>query len=296
MSGARSPVTPGGMLLLLSCVHRPSPPPAPVHPCPSESGWEDPEPPVRVFGDTWYVGTCGLSAVLVASPDGHVLIDGGTETGAAAIEASIRAAGFRVEDVRYLLTSHAHPDHVGGLSRLQQDSGATVLARLPAAGALERGLPDPADPQAGSLRPFPAIRSVGRLDDGDVVQLGALQLTAHATPGHAPGGTTWTWTSCEAGVCRSIVYADSVTAVSADGYRFSDHADAVEALRASLGTIAALPCDILLTPHPGASRFWERAAAGAFADSGACRAYAEKGAQNLDARLAAEAAPPVVAP
>jgi metallo-beta-lactamase class B len=129
------------------------------------------------------------------------------------------------------------------------------------------------------------------LHDGDSVQLGPVVLTAHATPGHSPGSTSWSWRSCERGECRNIAYVDSVTAVSADDYRFSDHPEYVARFRQSLQVIAGLDCDILITPHPGASSLYERLAGKEpLADPQSCRRYAQVGLAALDARLAKEAA------
>ena len=156
--------------------------------------------------------------------------------------------------------------------------------------ALTSGQPQTDDPQYGGLQPFPAA-AVGRaLRDGEMVRLGPLQLTAHATPAHSPGGTSWTWRSCERRTCVTIVYADSVSAIAADGYRFSDHPDRVVAFRRGLARIGALRCDLLLTPHPGASRLFERLASARLNDPAACRDYAARGTARLDERLAQERA------
>lgn len=288
--------------LLAGCASAPHAEPrgdakAAAHPaCPPDPSWDTPSPPYPIFADTWYVGTCAISAILITSPRGHVLIDGATDSAVASIEANIRALGFEPRDVRYIVSSHEHLDHVGGLARLQRDTGATVVAREPAAVSLERGHSDRGDPQFLSVAKFAPVASVQRIGDGDTLRLGALALTAHATPGHTPGGTSWTWTSCEAGRCRAMVYADSVTPFSDKVYRFTDearHPGVIAAFRRSLARIAGLPCDILLTPHPGASRMFERLTPDsgvALVDGDACRAYAATGTAKLDARIAEERA------
>jgi metallo-beta-lactamase class B len=266
--------------------------------CPPDAKWTDPALPRKIQGNTWYVGTCGLGSILITSEQGHVLIDGGVEAAAPLIEAGIRQLGFRVEDVRYILGSHEHYDHAGGIAKLQQDSHATVLAREPAATALEHGRGGRGDPQFLSARSFPPVANVRRIADGETVALGPIRLTAHATPGHTPGSTTWTWRSCEDGRCLDIVYADSLTAVSDDAFRFSDdaaHPGVLNAFRRSIATIGALPCDILLTPHPGASDLLSRLGPHADApliDGSACRRYAAKASEHLDQRIAREKATP----
>ena len=262
--------------------------------CPVEPTWDDPARPAHIFGNTWYVGTCGISAILVTSAKGHVLLDGATARAAPLIEANIRALGFKLEDVRFILNSHEHFDHAGGIARLQKTTGAIVVAREPAATILERGSNDRTDPQFGALDDFPPISKIRRIKDGEVLSLGELALTAHATPGHTLGSTSWTWNSCESGDCQKMVYADSLTAISADDYHFSDeqvHPGVVATFRTTFETVAALPCDILMTPHPGASDLLERLGPGATAppiDEAACARYAVGAGKYLDARLAKE--------
>ncbi len=269
-------------------------PVSPATPCHAEAKWTQPAAPLHIYGNTWYVGTCGLSSILVTSDQGHVLIDGDVEEAAPLIEANIRALGFRLEDVRYILHSHEHSDHVGGIAKLQRDSHAAVAARAPAAAALERGHGDRSDPQFLIASAFPPIASVRRIDDGEKIRLGPIVLTAHATPGHTPGSTTWTWRSCEQQRCLDVVYADSLTAISDDVFRYSDesaHPGVVAAFRKSIATIAALPCDILVTPHPDASDLWDRVGTQpkvALVDTDACRRYADGAAEKLDARIAKE--------
>ena len=261
-------------------------------PCTDTPGWDDPAVPLRVHGNTWYVGTCGIAALLVTSPEGHVLIDGATPGGGPQILDNIRALGFDPLDVRAIVFSHEHFAHVGGLAALQDATGAPVYARAPAVATLGRGASDESDPQFGELEGFAPVADVRLVADDGAVRVGALELRATATPGHAPGGTSWSWRSCDGDDCRSLVYADSLTAVSADGYRFSDHPEVLAGLRESFANVAALDCDILLTPHPSASGLWARLGPDAtrpLAEPGACRAYAGAGAARLDQRLAREA-------
>ncbi|MEH6414035.1 subclass B3 metallo-beta-lactamase [Pseudomonas sp. CGJS7] len=273
--------------------------PAAIAPCPKKPNWDDPTAPRHIQGNTWYVGTCSISAILITSDAGHILIDGVTDTAASNILANIRALGFDPKQVRYILNSHEHIDHAGGIARLARDTGARVVAREPAATALERGKGDRGDPQFLSVPGFPPVANVQRIGDGETLSLGGLQLTAHATPGHTPGGTSWSWRSCDAaGECRAVVYADSLTPFSDKVYRYSDdaaHPGALAAFRRSIDTVAALPCEILLTPHPGASAMFERIgpqASKALVDTGGCRAYAAEGATKLDTRLKEEQAQP----
>ncbi|MCR6685462.1 subclass B3 metallo-beta-lactamase [Pseudoxanthomonas sp.] len=255
-------------------------------------GWNERAPPRRIHGDTWYVGTCGLTSLLVASDQGHVLIDGATEAAGPHIEANIRALGFDPRDVKYLLNSHEHYDHAAGLAHLQEVSGAPVLARAPAVATLRSGRSDRSDPQQGVAPSFPAVARVETIADGDTVRVGTLVLTAHATPGHTPGGTTWTWRSCEDGRCLDIAYTDSVGAMSDKTYRYLDHPDMVAAFHRGLDTLAGLPCDIQIAPHPGIGELFARLDGKdgkALVDPQACRRYAEAGRARLEQRLDQEA-------
>ena len=287
-------------LVLAACAHDAGPAgggtnaaqPAAATACRDDSGWDEPAAPFRIHGNTWYVGTCGISALLVASPDGHVLVDAATPKAGPQILANIRALGFDPEDVRAIVFSHEHFDHVGGLAAVQAASGAPVYAPPAAIATLRRGASDAADPQFGELEDFDPVADVRPLPASRMVGVGALQLQAIATPGHAVGGTSWTWRSCEGADCRTLVYADSLTAVSADGYRCSDHPEAVARLRESFARVAALECGILVTPHPAASGLWARLGPSAtrpLAEADACRSYADAAAARLEQRLAREA-------
>jgi metallo-beta-lactamase class B len=266
--------------------------PAFARSCKEWDEWDRPAPPVRIHGNSYYVGTCGISAILITGKDGHVLIDAGTEKGAELIAANIRRLGFRLSDVRYLLHSHEHHDHVGGLARLRELTGAEVIASTNAAAVLRSGQAGEGDPQRGMLpvmAPVPVARIVR---DRDTVRLGALQLTAHETKGHTHGALSWQWVSCDGGVCRTMVYADSLSPVSRDDYLFSDQPAVVDAFRAGIARVAGLECDVLLTPHPSASGMIGRFAAGqTLLDPQGCKTYAAALSRRLDERLAKEGAP-----
>lgn len=257
--------------------------------CKDWDEWEKHGPPFRIYGNTYYVGTCGISAILIAGNAGHVLIDGGTSNGAMAIAANIETLGFRLEDVKLLLHSHEHFDHVAGLAELQRRSGARLFASKAAAPVLATGTSSAEDPQAGMHEPFPAAHVDDIVTARRAVRLGKLRLMPNSTPGHTPGALTWQWRACEDKKCLTIVYADSLSPVSAENYRFSDHPEYVEAYRAGLKRLAAIDCDIVLSPHPSASGMHQRLLAGALVDPNGCKAYADGVAKRLDERLTKEA-------
>jgi metallo-beta-lactamase class B len=261
--------------------------------------WNAPQAPFRIFGNTFYVGPRGLSVILVTSPAGHVLIDGALPESARSIAENIRALGFRVEDVRLILNSHAHFDHAGGIAALQRASGAEVAATGPSRAVLLRGEAGADDPQFGQLFPYPAVDGVREIGDGETLRVGPLALTAHLTAGHTPGGTTWAWRSCEGERCLDIVYADSQTPISADGFSFlrnDRYPDAVADFERGHAVLEGLRCDILVTTHPAATGLWERlearerGEAEALVAPDACRRYAANARAQLARRLEQERA------
>jgi metallo-beta-lactamase class B len=265
--------------------------------CKDWDEWDKPAPPVGIFGNTYLVGTCGISAILITDPAGDILIDGGTEKDADLIAANIERLGFRLTDIKYLLHSHEHFDHVGGLAKLQKMTGAELLASPAAAAVLGTGKASADDPQSGMNPPFPAARVDRIVRDGEQIRLGNVVVTAIATPGHTLGALSWRWGSCSGGICRQIVYADSLSPVSSDDYRFSDHPAYLAAYRASIAKVGAVDCDILLTPHPSASGMIDRLAGRApLDDPNACRDYAAGLTKKLDERLAKESAAPATKP
>jgi metallo-beta-lactamase class B len=266
----------------------------------SSETWNQPQAPIKIYGDTYYVGVAGLSSILIHSDAGLILLDGGLPQSAPLIEANIRALGFKLKDIRFILNSHAHADHAGGIAALQRDSGAIVVASPSGAKALHDGHVVADDPQLGFVRAaaFPAVAQVREIHDGETLRVGGTAVTAHFTPGHTPGSTSWTWTSCENGKCLDVVYADSLNAVAAPGFHFladKSHADLTERFRTSIDTVANLPCDILITVHPeladGPNKLKLLQAhtnPNPFIDSQACRTYAATASALLQARIAEE--------
>ena len=281
-------------LLLLGAAGAAPAPPADaqakwVQQCKDWDEWAKPAPPFKVFGNTYYVGTCGISAILIDSRPGAIVIDGGPANAGGLVANNIRALGFKLPHVTLLLHSHEHHDHVGGLAELQRLTGAPVFASPAAAPVLTSGTPGKDDPQFADHGTFPPVKVSDTVGDGEAVRTGGMVVHGLATPGHTPGAMSWQWQSCEGAVCKTIVYADSLTPVSSEGYRFSDHPAYLAAYRSSLARIAALKCDILLSPHPSASGMRDRLLKGDLTDPEGCKAYAARLSKQLDERLAKEA-------
>jgi metallo-beta-lactamase class B len=275
--------------------------PDPPITCSACDEWNRPREPFRIFGNAYFVGTDGLSAILITSPRGHILLDGGLSQSAPLIDANIRKLGFKTADVKLIVNSHAHYDHAAGIAALQRASGAVVAATASGAQALQRGENTPDDPQFGfghEANAFPPVKSVRVMKDREVIEIAGLAIQAHDTAGHTPGSTTWTWRSCEGTRCLNLVYADSLTPVSAPGFRFTGDGKTpsrVERFRQSIAAVAALPCDIVITTHPSVTnldsklkRRAEKPAVDPLIDPQGCRALAAAATKQLDARVAEE--------
>jgi metallo-beta-lactamase class B len=260
--------------------------------------WNQPQQPFRIYGNTYYVGPRGLTSILLTSKAGHVLIDGALPESVPQIAANIRSLGFRIEDVKLIVNSHVHFDHGGGIAELQRLSGAAVAASPWSVEVLTKSGVGKGDPQFEIAMPVALVPRAATLRDGQTLRVGDITLTAHFTPGHTPGGTSWTWKSCEKGRCRNLVYSDSMTPVSSDGFRFSDSREyptAIQDFQKSFAFLRAAPCDILLTSHPDASGLWrrlERRQRGVRPDPmispNACKELAERAAEQLRRRLESE--------
>ncbi|HWA01730.1 MAG TPA: subclass B3 metallo-beta-lactamase [Caulobacterales bacterium] len=208
--------------------------------------WNHAFAPFNVIGDIYYVGPRGIGIYLITTPAGHILLDGGFAQSAPQVEANIQALGFRVSDIKFLLNTHAHIDHAGGLARLKRDSGAMMLASAGDAPALEAGRVS-AGPTAEM--PYPAVRVDRIMGDGESVRLGGVTLTAHMTPGHTPGCTSWTMTTRDAsGAARSVFFTCSET-VAGQSLAPESYPGVVEAYRATFARVATMQADVFLGPH-----------------------------------------------
>ncbi|PJJ97687.1 POM family subclass B3 metallo-beta-lactamase [Lysobacteraceae bacterium NML91-0213] len=271
--------------------------PAPAHaagPLPQlrayevREAWRQPVAPVRIARNTWHIGTAGLSALLVTGKDGAILIDGGMPQAADHLLANLAALGLQPSQVKWIVHSQAHADHVGPLAAVKRATGARVASNAESAALLARGGAD--DLHFGDGMLYHPLQVDRLLQDGELLELGDLRLQVHFTPGHTPGSMSWSWNDIGTdGAPVRIVYADSL---SAPGYRLLDnprYPRIVEDFRRSIATLRALPCDLLLTPHPEASG-WRYDASPVRERELDCRGYADAAGAALDAQIEKERA------
>ncbi|HEY4031718.1 MAG TPA: subclass B3 metallo-beta-lactamase [Caulobacteraceae bacterium] len=211
--------------------------------------WTQPQAPFHIVGDIYYVGSKGLAAYLIASPQGHVLIDGTVAENAPMIEANIRRLGFRLQDVKILLNSHAHHDHAGALAQLKQDTGADLWSSPGDRWALEHGRPR-GDNTAG-LPPWPPVKVDRLLHDGEVIRLGPIALSTVFTPGHTPGCTSWTMDAVDRGQTYRVIFPCSLTVAGNVLVGNKAYPTIAADYRKTLGRLQAFDgADVVLTAHP----------------------------------------------
>jgi metallo-beta-lactamase class B len=212
--------------------------------------WNEPVEPFRIFGPLYYVGASDIAAYAIATTEGLIVLDGGFAETAPQIEKNLGALGFRIADVRFLLNSHAHFDHAGGLAELAAKSGALVVASERDAAQLEAGGRE--DFAWGDDFLFPPVKVGRRVRDGETVSLGGVTLTAQLTSGHTKGCTSWTVSFEQAGVRRDAVFVCSVSVPDAAAYRLADnprYPEIASDYAASFERLRKLPCDLFLAAH-----------------------------------------------
>lgn len=210
--------------------------------------WNQPRTPFRIVGNLYYVGVAGISSYVLTTPKGAILLDGGLPESAPLIRANLKTVGVPIGNVKIVLNSHAHFDHAGGLAALVRESHGELVASSADAGDLEAGRS--VDYGDGPDVAFPAVKVARRISDGDTVTLGNVTLTAHVTPGHTAGCTTWTTTLEEAGRRYDVVFYCST---SAPGYRLVDNRKnphLVDDYHQTFARLGRLHADIFLAPHP----------------------------------------------
>ena len=209
--------------------------------------WNKPVPTFRIAGNLYYVGAIEITSYLITTPQGHFLLDGGFVETAPQIERNIVRLGFKLSDVKYLLNSHAHYDHAGGLAELKKLTGAKFVASEGDDALLRKG--GHGDFRFGDTLLFPAIEPDKIILDGESLQLGDQVMTAHLTPGHTRGTTTWTTKIRGGARTFDVVFVGSQSSLD---YKFIGQ-ESYQGIAAdfvkSFAVLKNLPCDIFLASH-----------------------------------------------
>jgi metallo-beta-lactamase class B len=253
-----------------------------------------PHKPFRIYGNTYYVGTEGLSSILITSDFGHVLIDAGLPEAAPLIKANIEALGFAITDVKGIVISSEHPQYAGGVAQLQGASGAQVYTMRAGESVLRTGKPAPGDPLFASKAAVATVPQAWVVQDDQLLGIGSQRVRATATPGASPGAAGWGWESCEGGNCLNFFYVGNLKAAAAGKYRFKDHPEVQKAFEDTFKRVETARCDLLLTAHPGDSQLFQRldpqagSRPASIKDDAGCKRHAQSAREAFAKYLAAE--------
>ena len=209
--------------------------------------WNRPVEPFKIVGNIYYVGASEITAYLITTPKGHILLDSGFAETVPQIRANITKLGFKLEDVKILLNNHAHYDHAGGLAELKRLTKAPLYASRADAELLARG--GKGDPNFGDKYPFEPVKVDKILTDLQKVKLGSTVMTANLTPGHTKGCTTWTTVAEENGKKYNVVFVCSTTA---PGYKLvgnADYPNIVDDYERTFARLKGISPDVFLASH-----------------------------------------------
>lgn len=252
---------------------------------------DEPFPAHRVMGNVYYVGSKALATYLIATPEGHALINSSFEETVPLIRTSVESLGFKLRDVKLILASHAHSDHVAGHALLKELTGGKVLVMRGDEKVIESG--GEGQYLYGSSRWKPCVVDKV-LDDGDEVKLGGVTLVARRTPGHTRGCTTWTWQVSDGDKKYDVVVIGSPNVNP--GYRLvenKDYPEIAEDFAKTFAILKSLPCDLFLGAHGdyyGMLAKYEKLAQNqnAFVDPAGYKAYVELKEKEFRGKLAAQ--------
>lgn len=219
--------------------------------------WNRPVEPFHIIGNIYYVGATEVSSFLITTPKGHILLDSGFAETVPLIQNNFKKLGFKIEDVKILINSHAHYDHAGGLALLKELTGAKLMSSEADAALLANG--GKGDFQWGDELSYKPVKADRLLRDNDKVEMGGVAVTARLTPGHTKGSLTWTMKVEEAGKQFDVVFASST---SAPGYKLIDnqkYPGIIEDYAHTFQLLKSLPCDVFLAPHGSIFSMLEKA-------------------------------------
>ena len=212
------------------------------------AAWNKPTEPFKIIGNVYYVGTNGLASYLITSPQGHILVVTVMPEATSQIKASIEKLGFKVSDIKYLVNTHAHIDHTGGFAEMKQVSGAQMVAGEADKPLLEGGYYP--GQQEETLLQFPAVKVDRTVREGDKVTVGDVTLTAHETPGHSPGCTSWEFAVKDGDATRSVLIFCSATVALNRLVGSPTYPGIIDDYRKTFARAKDMKVDVLLAPHP----------------------------------------------
>jgi metallo-beta-lactamase class B len=241
--------------------------------------WNTPTEPFKMIGNVYYVGTDGLASYLITSPQGHILVDTVMPEATSQIKASIEKLGFKIADIKYLLNTHAHIDHTGGLAEMKQASGGQLVAGEADKPLLEGGYYPGA--KEDTALAFPPVKVDRTVREGDTITVGDVTLTARETPGHSPGCTSWAFSVKDGDATRSVLIFCSGTVALNRLVTNPTYPGIVTDYRQTFARAKDMKVDVLLAPHPEMYKMAEKRAKLAdggpnpFVNPGEFNAYAE---------------------
>ena len=256
--------------------------------------WTKPTEPFKMIGNVYYVGTDGLASYLITSPQGHILVDTVMPEATSQIKANIEKLGFKVTDIKYLLNTHAHIDHTGGLAEMKAASGAQLVAGEADKPLLEGGY-YPGAREETALN-FPPVKVDRTVREGDKVTVGDVTLIARETPGHSPGCTSWEFSVKDGDATRSALIFCSGTVALNRLVTNPTHPGIVTDYRKTFARAKDMKVDVLLAPHPEMYRMQDKramlsdGAPNPFVNPGEFNAYAATLEKAFDDALAKQTA------
>ena len=265
---------------------------------PTFAAMNQPQAPFKIADNLYYIGASDVTSYLIVTKDGLIVLDGGFEQTAPMILEHIRTLGFDPKQVKYLLNSHAHFDHAGGLAALRAATGAKFIASARDAGILAAGGHDDFALRDSAL--FPPIKPDRIVADGEAVTLGGVSITAHITAGHTKGCTTWTLPVTMDGKHKAALFLCSLTVLP--NFRLlgdPNYPEQAADFEKSFATLRGLTCDVFLSSHGSffdmkakAAKLETGARPNPFIDPQGCHAFFAKAEEIFDKRLAACKADP----
>jgi metallo-beta-lactamase class B len=214
---------------------------------PGSKAWNEKVKPFRVIDNIYYVGASEVSSFLITTPQGHILLDSGLPETVPLIRDNLKTLGFRLEDIKIIINSHAHFDHAGGIGELKELTGVILAVSHSDAELMSKG--GKGDFQWGDRLAYRPVKTDRIIGDQEAIELDGVRVTANLTPGHTKGCATWTMKVKDGGRLLDVVFVGSA---SIPGYTLVDNAryqKIVEDYARTFEVLRALRCDVFFGPH-----------------------------------------------